>query len=406
MKNNLIYLSLGMLFLVGCGQTDQKNKKMEKHTYKEGSLGFDQEFLENRDKDLIVLQSGSAKVLVSAKYQAKVFTSSAKGDKGKSLGWINYKAFDGDLDPHMNAYGGENRFWLGPEGSKFSLFFKPGEQMTFDHWNTPPPIDSESWQVSEKNPTVVRMEKRMSLRNYADTPLDIKAVRSVQILDRQQIESLLQIDLGQLESVGYKTSNEIENTGRNAWTEETGAPCIWMLDMFPPSDRTTIVIPYQEDAPGKVATTDYFGEIPEDRIKYDNNTIFFKADGNSRGKLGVPPRRARNVAGSYDATNHILTIALFDVEQEAVYLNQEWTPDKDPFKGDAINAYNDGPLEDGSQMGPFYEIESVSPAAFLSPEDKMVHNHSVFHFMGKEDQLDAISKKVFGIGLGTIIEKF
>src|SRR5690606_5602416 len=112
--------------------------------------------------------------------------------------------------------------------------------------------------------------------------------------DRQQIESLLQIDLGQLESVGYKTSNEIENTGRNAWTEETGAPCIWMLDMFPPSDRTTIVIPYQEDAPGKVATTDYFGEIPEDRIKYDNNTIFFKADGNSRGKLGVPPRRARN----------------------------------------------------------------------------------------------------------------
>ena len=24
----------------------------------------------------------------------------------------------------MNAYGGENRLWLGPEGGKYSLFFK------------------------------------------------------------------------------------------------------------------------------------------------------------------------------------------------------------------------------------------------------------------------------------------
>ncbi len=323
-----------------------------------------------------------------------------------SLGWINYKAFDGGLDPHMNAYGGENRFWLGPEGSKFSLFFKPGEEMTFDNWKTPPPIDSESWTVADKSTMGVRMEKQMSLKNYAGTQLDIKVVRIVEILDAQLIENLLHIDLGQLESVGYKTSNEIINTGQNAWTEETGAPCIWMLDMFPPSNKTTIVIPYQGDATGKIATTDYFGEISEDRIKYAENIIFFKADGKSRGKLGVPQQRAKNVAGSYDATNHLLTITLFDVDRNAVYLNQEWTPDKDPYVGDAINAYNDGPLDDGSQMGPFYEIESVSPAAFLKPGDKMVHDHSVFHFMGNEDQLDIIAKKVFGVGLGSIIEKF
>src|SRR5690606_6301518 len=274
------------------------------------------------------------------------------------------------------------------------LFFKPGEQMIFDHWKTPDPVDSESWKVTDRSSTGVRMEKEMSLRNYADTRLDIKVLRNVQVLDKEQIENLLHIDLGQLQSVGYRTTNEIVNTGQNAWTKETGAPCIWMLDMFPPSDSTTIVIPYREDAIGKIATTDYFGEITEDRIEYSDNTIFFKADGKSRGKLGVPPQRAKNVAGSYDAANHILTLTLFDLDKDAIYLNQEWTPDKDPFVGDAINAYNDGPLGDGSQMGPFYEIESVSPAAFLRPGDKMVHHHSVFHFTGNGDQLDAVCKKV------------
>jgi hypothetical protein len=38
---------------------------------------------------------------------------------------------------------------------------------------------------------------------------------------------------------------------------------------------------------------------------------------------------------------------------------------KEPYKGDVINSYNDGPLEDGSQLGPFYEIEASSPALGL-----------------------------------------
>src|SRR5690606_30115361 len=105
--NNQIYLILAILLLVGCSQIAKKDKKMENPKFVEGSIGYDQEFLENRDKDLVVLQSGSSVMLVSPKYQAKVFTSSATGAKGRSLGWINYKAFDGDLDPHMNAYGGE-----------------------------------------------------------------------------------------------------------------------------------------------------------------------------------------------------------------------------------------------------------------------------------------------------------
>ena len=112
------------------------------------------------------------------------------------------------------------------------------------------------------------------------------------------------------------------------------------------------------------------------------------------------------VAGSYSADEGVLTITLFKVDRDATYLNQEWTTTKDPFTGDAMNAYNDGPLDDGSQMGPFYEIESVSPAAFLEPKEELVHVHSVFHFTGNQESLNAISEKVLGTTLENIKNVF
>jgi len=112
-----------------------------------GSFGYDLAFLQRHDS-VIVLRSGDARVAVSPKYQGKVFTSSADGDAGTSFGWIHYKAFEGPADPHMNAYGGENRLWLGPEGGKFSLFFAPGAKMEFANWKTPAAFDTEAWKVS------------------------------------------------------------------------------------------------------------------------------------------------------------------------------------------------------------------------------------------------------------------
>src|ERR1700744_564653 len=127
-------------------------------TFQPGTFGYDLHFLEQHDS-VIVLSSGDARVLVSPKYQAKVFTSSAAGDEGTSFGWIHYKAFDGVPDPHMNAYGGENRLWLGPEGGKFSLFFPPGSKMEFANWKTPAAFDTEPWDVVTKNDTVVTLKK-------------------------------------------------------------------------------------------------------------------------------------------------------------------------------------------------------------------------------------------------------
>ena len=125
-----------------------------------------------------------------------------------------------------------------------------------------------------------------------------------------------------------------------------------------------------------------------------------------RSKLGVPPYSAKNRAGSYDEDKMILTITVFDVDPTARYLNQEWDTQKPPFSGDAVNAYNDGPLENGRQLGPFYELESVSPAAFLAPGQSLSHRHSVFHFTGDEEALDPICRKTLGVSLQQVKNVF
>lgn len=402
----LLAITMG---LYACQNEEKKKETTSSQEYQEGTFGYDLDFL-NSKGDVFVLKnkSGEGQVVVSAKYQGKVFTSTAEGPAGKSFGWINYEAFDGEQDPHMNAYGGENRFWFGPEGSKFSVFFEPGTEMEFENWETPSAVDTESWEVLSSNEREVSLQKETTLLNYAGTRLHTKVKRDVRILENDEIGNKLAVhlDTAKVKAVGFSTDNALTNVGEEAWTRESGAPCIWMLDMFSPSNATTVVIPYKTDADTKVATTDYFGEIPGDRIHYADGILFFKADGKSRGKLGLGPERAKPVAGSYDAENNILTVTTFDVNEDAVYLNQEWNTDKDPFKGDAVNAYNDGPLEDGSQMGPFYEIESVSPAAFLKAGQTLTHQHNVFHFTGDKASLDQIAQQVLGTSLKEVQKVF
>ena len=391
--------------------TNSATKKHEEIKYfKAGSFGSDLEFLQRFDS-VIVLKTNEnkARVIVSPKYQGKVFTSTAEGMEGKSFGWINYKVFSAAPDPHMNAYGGENRLWLGPEGGPYSLFFTQGAEMTFQNWKTPSPFDTEAWDVVKKDSLYVELQKAMQLYNFKGTRFQLTIDRTITILNANQIAALIKTEIDDSTLlVGYRTDNRLTNSGETTWNDLTGMPCIWILDMFTPSASTTIVIPLDtlNRQLSKAVNTNYFGEIPLDRIKIENEKVFFKADGKNRGKLGISPSHALNVAGSYDAESNILTIAFFDLIQNGKYLNQEWTTTRPIFSGDAVNAYNDGPLKDGSQMGPFYEIESVSPAAFLQPGKSLSHQHTVLHFTGSKSGLDKIARHVFGISLHEIRDAF
>jgi hypothetical protein len=409
-KSISFILIMGALITAGCNNPEPGKEKKGDTAFAKGSFGYDLRFLQSHDAAIVLSDSsGQARIIVSPRYQGKVFTSTASGEEGQSFGWINYKAFDTTPNAHMNAYGGENRIWLGPEGGKYSLFFPKGAKMDFEHWKTPAAFDTEAWELVSQTARQVGMQKTMKLDNYAGSSLQVHAERHISLLPRATIFSVLGLQPDDsVKTVGYETRNSISNAGSFAWNEKTGMPCIWMLDMFNCSERTVIVIPYRRasDSSSKIATTNYFGEIPADRLKHVNGILYFKADGRSRGKLGLDPSRATRFIGSYDASHHILTIAHFDLDTTARYLNQEWNTLRPPFSGDAVNAYNDGPLADGSQMGPFYEIESVSPAALLKPGEALTHQHEVFHFTGPESSLDKIAEAVFHVSLEQIKSAF
>ena len=77
------------------------------------------------------------------------------------------------------------------------------------------------------------------------------------------------------------------------------------------------------------------------------------------------------------------------------------------YAGDALNSYNDGPLAPGKPgLGPFYELESSSPALKLQPGEHATHVHRTFHFQGTEAALDPIARAVLNVGLADLAATF
>ena len=135
-----------------------------------------------------------------------------------------------------------------------------------------------------------------------------------------------------------------------------------------------------------------------------DGVLFFSGDGQYRSKIGLSPLRSKPILGSYDAGSRILTIVTYTKPEGAVdYVNSMWEIQADPFAGDVVNSYNDGPPEPGAKpLGPFYELETSSPAAALEPGESLEHVNRTFHFQGKEESLDQIAQNCLGVGLERI----
>ncbi len=390
------------------------NKNMNDKSYKKGTFGYDVDFMQQHQDDILMLKNdtGTAQLIISPEWQARVITSTSKGKNGLSYGWINYDLIEsGEKQERMNAFGGEERFWLGPEGGQFSLFFKPGTEFKYENWYVPKPIDTEPFQLVEANDTAAYFKKQMELTNYAETTFKILVEREIHLLSTQDIKSKIGIGPDRsLKIVGFESKNTITNTGDNEWNKKTGMPSIWILGMYVPSPDVTVIIPFRTgdfDELGPIINSGYFGAVPDDRLNIKENTIFFKADGNYRSKIGIPPKRAKKFTGSYDQRKKVLTLINYSLPADKTdYVNSLWEKQDKPFSGDAINAYNDGKVEDGSQLGPFYELESSSPAANLKPGEKLTHIHRTIHIQGHEDKLNAIAKYTLGVGIDTIKDAF
>src|SRR6187431_2079651 len=122
-------------------------KELVSTAAKPGSFGDDLAFLKAHT-NIVVLSSadGRSQIAVAPDYQGRVMTSSADGLGGASYGYVHRPGVEtGKRQPHMTVLGGEDRFWLGPEGGQYALYFAPKAAFDTDHWQVPEPIDWGRW---------------------------------------------------------------------------------------------------------------------------------------------------------------------------------------------------------------------------------------------------------------------
>lgn len=377
----------------------------------------DETFLKDHT-DLVVIEKGDAAVAVAPAYQGRVMTSTYDRKSGPSFGWINRPVIEkgflsdedkaGKLEAHIYIFGGEERFWMGPEGGQYGLFFKPGTKFEFADWTTPPAIDTAAFPVVKKTADSVSFQYDSELVNHSGTKFKVGIGRDVRMLGDAEASAVAGGKIAKgIRMVGYESDNRITNRGEKAWTPETGLISIWILGMYNPSPETTVVIPFKAGSDselGPKVNDTYFGKVPSEHLKVDEDVLFFRGDGTRRGKIGITSQRSKGVAGSYDAGGKVLTLVTYNVQASPNgFVNSMWEQQKEPYGGDVINAYNDGsPAPGEAPLGPFYELETSSPAAALKPGETLRHVQKTFHFQGSKEQLDPISIHALGVGLDEI----
>lgn len=377
----------------------------------------DVEFLQKHGPVEVLEASEGGRIALSAKYQGRVMTSAVKAG-GASLGWVHRRFIEaGQTGTQFDNYGGEDRFWLGPEGGQFGLYFPPGKPFEIAHWQTPRALQEGAWEIVARDETSVLFRRKLELRNHSGTGFQLEVARRVRLLSAAEGERYLGLAPGTLTSpagvkrsgvdwVGFATENSITNLGQQPWTEAKGLLSIWILSMFPPAADAYAVIPYEKGGTGAIVKDDYFGKVPADRLQIDEGlgVIFFRCDGAYRSKIGLGPARATSAAGSYSASANLLTVLHYDRPGGARrYVNSMWAIQEEPYGGDVINSYNDGPVEPGkAALGGFYELETSSPAAALAPGKTLEHTQRTFHFVGAPESLNPISQAALGISLESI----
>ena len=379
---------------------------MAERTYAE-----DLAFLTKHTEVVELGAGGDGRVAVAPAYQGRVMTSTLAGKEDASFGWLNEEFIAaGKADPAFNNYGGEDRFWLGPEGGQFALWFKNGQPFESSCWVTPAGFDDGTWQLADRDEKSVSLKTRFDVASYSDTTFHCGVDRRIVALDAGQTAAALGAAMPDgARAVGFASENTLTNVGDGPWGRGGGLLSVWILGQFKPLPRGKVIVPFKPgpDAElGPRATLDYFGDLPAERGVLTDGHLLFACDGKFRSKIGISPARARNVLGSYDAGAKVLTIVQFNLPSgasELPYVNSLWEMQDKPFAGDVVNSYNDGEESPGAgQLGPFYELETSSPAAELGPGQAVTHVHRTCHFAGDADALNALSQKVLGVDLATV----
>ena len=374
------------------------------------SIDDDLAFLRAHAPVEVLEAPGGGRVVLSARWQGRVMTSAVE-PHGASLGFVHRAFIEASkTGTQFDNYGGEDRFWLGPEGGQFGLYFPPGAPFEIASWQVPHEMQEGEWAITARDAAHVTFTRRLHVTSWSGTAMDVAVERTVRVLGAGDVGARFGVAPSDgTRWVAFESDNRITNAGASAWTRATGLPSIWILGMYSPASDAHVIVPFEAAGTGPIVNDAYFGKVPADRLVVhgDEGWLSLRADGNYRSKIGLGPSRARDVAGSYSAGARLLTLVHYKNPTSAPdgYVNSLWAKQADPYGGDVVNAYNDGPTEPGKpSLGGFYELETSSPAAALAPGQSIEHVHTTLHVTGDAGALDALARRVLGVPLARLSE--
>ena len=176
-------------------------------------------FLRQRLEVVVLGEGTGARVAIVPAWQGRVDDLDRRRSRRPSYGWLNRElAIVGKARmPHINAFGGEDRFWLGPEGGQYAIFFATGRPVR------PRALaDARAHRLgSLGGRRSIASEVRFRAGDRA------RQLRGNEALTRSDPPARFEWwNLPPRESklVGFESENTITNTGGNAWTREHGAP--------------------------------------------------------------------------------------------------------------------------------------------------------------------------------------
>ena len=365
------------------------------------------------------LVAGDRRVLVVPELNGDVITATAGGAAGTAFGWMNPAFYaDGYDDRVFRNPGALNRWWVGPEGGRWSFFHSPHREQKLERWRVPRAINRGAMEVRETRGSQLVMQGSYSLDNWQRTPFSIWVQRTVELLDNDGTWGILGLDprVHGASVVGLRTHDCIANTGEKTWSNQTGLISLWVLSQFPQGERGVILLPFKTGNPkqlGPMPKTDFFGPLSAEQCVVDERGCVFLRSCSSAGfcgQIGVCPERATGWQAALQHYGDPSQDLLFVVHAELCsglgrmnYLSNVWDPAADPREGEAEYCYTDT----GSALGGygyFGELETVSPAKqsdpCKSPEARNLHAHVHTIFVmqrGDSGNLEEIAAALFGI---------
>jgi hypothetical protein len=367
------------------------------------------ELLKDGNNDAYILEGccKGKQVLVCPSLAGRVMGTTYNGDNGEFGGFIDARAFKEGIKDIWDNWGGEERYWLCPEGGQFGLMFQ-NKKNCFDNYTVQDGINNSRYEVinQAKTDNSLTMRASFGLTNAMGTKFEVESTRRITVLDGCPYI----VGAGpEVEFVGFQSESTITNVGKNTWTKETGCLAHWHLGQFLPGHNVIAIIPFKQgNLPDPPIREDYFrefcidGRMPVNRYWIRDGFALFKADGRHRTKIGQNRSRTVGLLASYNLDTDEVIVMDYDYYPNLEYAASYWYEQPEPYNGDCISFSAEGPAAPGEPDGRCYELESMSPAMLLEPGQSFTFRTRTIHIRGPRTTMARICRRQLGPEIATL----